>query len=215
MSARTTWILVVCLVAATVAGSAWAYTRLPETVPIHWNLEGKADGFGSRAVAVGILPAAMVGMALLLAALPWLSPKKFEIDSFRETYHYIIVLIIGLFAALHAVILAQTMNRELNMIRLLLCVLFVFFALMGNVMGKIRRNFYVGIKVPWTLASDRVWNETHRLAAWLWVAAGVVGLLFAWTPWFLVGFGVLGVAVVVPILYSLMLYKRLQKSGEL
>ena len=53
--------------------------------------------------------------------------------------------------------------------------MFLFFGLMGNVMGKVRKNFYIGIRVPWTLASDRVWNDTHRVAAWVWVAAGVVG----------------------------------------
>src|SRR5262249_58530216 len=55
--------------------------------------------------------------------------------------------------------------------------LFLFFALIGNVMGKVRKNFYIGVRVPWTLASDRVWNDTHRLAAWVMVAAGVIGFL--------------------------------------
>ena len=55
--------------------------------------------------------------------------------------------------------------------------MFLFFALLGNVMGKVRKNFYIGIRVPWTLASDRVWNDTHRLAAWLMVGGGILGFL--------------------------------------
>ena len=94
--------------------------------------------------------------------------------------------------------------------------MFLFFALMGNVMGKVRKNFYIGVRVPWTLASDRVWNDTHRLAAWVWVAAGVIGF----------GMIVLGVPIIypivvlvlsafVPVIYSFVHYKSLERRGAL
>jgi uncharacterized membrane protein len=94
--------------------------------------------------------------------------------------------------------------------------MFLFFALMGNVLGKVRRNFYVGIRVPWTLASDRVWNDTHRLAAWLFAGCGAAGFI-----WIVAGgpplpsLGLLAVAALVPIIYSFVHSKQLERRGEL
>ena len=98
--------------------------------------------------------------------------------------------------------------------RALIAGMFLFFALLGNVMGKVRKNFYIGIRVPWTLASDRVWNDTHRLAAWLMVAGGIIGflLVIAGLPivW---SIGVLLVTFLIPVVYSFVHYKALERQG--
>ena len=120
---------------------------------------------------------------VLFAFLPALSPKNFEVDSFRSTYLYIMVLMIGLFAYIHggdpAGDLAEVQQGQkfMDIGRALIGGMFLFFALLGNVMGKVRKNFYIGVRVPWTLASDRVWNDTHRLAAWLMVGGGILGFV--------------------------------------
>jgi len=100
--------------------------------------------------------------------------------------------------------------------RAILAGIFLFFALMGNVMGKVRRNFYIGVRVPWTLASERVWNDTHRLAAWVMTSAGVAGflaILFGAPIW--AGFVLLFVPMFIPIVYSFLHYKALERSGQL
>jgi uncharacterized membrane protein len=87
---------------------------------------------------------------------------------------------------------------------------------MGNVLGKVRRNFYVGVRTPWTLASDAVWEGTHRLAAWLFVVAGVGGfvLMMLGVPfWYC--FGAAIALILLPVPYSLYLYKRLEREGKL
>jgi len=94
--------------------------------------------------------------------------------------------------------------------------LFLFFGLMGNVLGKVRKNFYIGIRVPWTLASDRVWNDTHRLGAWVMVAAGVIGFVLTifgapiWVP-----IVVLVGSMSIPLIYSFVHYKALERAGQL
>jgi uncharacterized membrane protein len=94
--------------------------------------------------------------------------------------------------------------------------MFLFFGLMGNVIGKVRKNFYIGIRVPWTLASDRVWNDTHRMAAWLWVGAGILGfaaiILGAPILW---AVAVLVLAGLIPVIYSFVHYKSLESRGDL
>jgi uncharacterized membrane protein len=89
-------------------------------------------------------------------------------------------------------------------------------ALMGNVMGKVRRNFFVGIRTPWTIADERVWNATHRMAAKTFFAGGLLGLLamILRAPFWLAMTAIV-VAALVPVLYSLVFYKQLQGRGEL
>jgi uncharacterized membrane protein len=92
----------------------------------------------------------------------------------------------------------------------------LFFVLLGNVMGKVRRNFYIGIRTPWTLASERVWVDTHRLAGRTMVASGVVGFLLAIVGgWLVPAFAFLIAGVLFPVLYSLVHYKRLERAGQI
>jgi uncharacterized membrane protein len=210
------WIVAIALVLLAWAVSAVLYPGMPAKIPTHWNIHGKVDAYGPKAT-IFLMPGAMTFMLGLFWLLPALSPKNFEIDSFRSTYLFIVVLVIGLFGYIHGVILyAAAHQNRVDMMRALFGGMFLFFAMMGNVMGRIRRNFYLGVRVPWTLASERVWNDTHRMAAWLWVACGLVGffMVIAGLP-FAFALGVLIVAVLVPVVYSFVHYKVLERRGAL
>jgi uncharacterized membrane protein len=216
--------LSVVLVALTAAGTLYvgssAATLLPDPVPVHWDAQGQPNGFVPRDRILPwllIMPGAMALIFLLLLALPWLSPRQFAIERFRPTYNYIVFLSMALLAYIQAgILLASLRNPPVNSLAWFMGGMFIFFALIGNVLGKVRRNFYVGIKTPWTLASETVWNQTHRLAAWLFVAGGLLGFVavMAGVPfwWCLL---VLLVVAFAPALYSLMLYKRLEREGKL
>src|SRR5271165_6284747 len=219
---RPYWIIAGLLTLAAWALAAWLYPSLPQQVPTHWNIEGKVDGWGDKSWATFLMPGAMVLMLVLFAFLPALSPKHFEVDSFRSTYLYIMVVMTALFAYMNGVILLATLqevregNKFMDIGRAILGGLFLFFALLGNVMGKVRKNFYIGIRVPWTLASDRVWNDTHRLAAWIMVAVGVIGFLLVIagaSP--IVAIRLLIGSMLIPVVYSFIHYKSLERRGAL
>jgi uncharacterized membrane protein len=151
-----------------------------------------------------------------------MSPKDFKIEPFASTFQFITVAMIGMFAYIHGAILLATWKevhgegRTFDLTRALFGGIFLFLALLGNVMGKVRRNFWVGVRVPWTLASDRVWNDTHRLAAWTMVAGGLGGfILIAGGFSIVAAFALLIVSVLVPIVYSFIHYKALERHGEL
>ena len=94
--------------------------------------------------------------------------------------------------------------------------MFLFLALIGNVMGKVRRNFYVGVRVPWTFASDRVWNDTHRFAAWTMVGGSLLGFVLVISGLSLIAaIAVLLVSMLSPIIFSFVHYKRLEREGSL
>jgi uncharacterized membrane protein len=210
------WWLSIGLVIAMLLVSLVAYPSLPDRIPTHWNIKGEIDAYGSKTWAAFLSPALMLGLLGLFAVLPWLSPKHFEIDTFRSTYEFIVLVAMLYFAYVHVLTLMAAFDRRLDFARALVGGMFLFFALLGNVLGKVRRNFYVGVRVPWTLASERVWNDTHRVAAWLFVSCGLLGailMLFGANP--LLPCALLPIAVFVPIVYSFVHSKRLERRGEI
>lgn len=206
-------------VAATLAVWANRAAWLPDPVPIHWGWSGQPDGFVPRDGAFWWLmigPLATVGLLLLGRLLPWLSPQQFAIEPFRETYEQIMLIVVLLLAYLSAVVLLAQTGAVKALDRWLVGGMLLMLALLGNLLGKVRKNFYVGVRTPWTLASDLVWERTHRLAAWLTVAGSAVGavLLAAGLHPLLALAGPIA-GLIIPVFYSLWLYKHLEAQGKL
>jgi uncharacterized membrane protein len=206
----------IVLIVAAIALTAFCWPHLPESIAIHWNLAGEADGWGTRWTLWLSGPGLMALLLALGAALPYLSPRDFSVDRFGATAGHIVTLIVAMIGGMHVLLLAGNFGMDLDIARIVPAGVFVLLILIGNPLGKVRRNFYIGIRTPWTLASERVWYATHRMGARVMVAGGACGLMAV----------VLGApaAVIVtllvalallPVLYSLMLYKRLEREGQL
>ena len=212
---RVYYVVAVVLVAAALGASMVFYPLMPETVPIHWDIHGQIDGYGHKAEALFLMPAIMVGMIGLFRILQWLSPRHFEVDSFRATYLYIMVLVTAFLAYVHGTIVWSARSDTADPARILFGGIFLFLAFLGNVLGRVRRNFWIGVRTPWTLASERVWNDTHRFAARLFFAVGLLGAVavFLGVP-FVAAIVVFSMGILVPVVYSLVLYKRLARRGE-
>ena len=191
------------------------YFVAPEIVPIHWNLHGEADGFGSPA-ALFLTPGLATAMLGVFAVMPWISPRSFQVNDFRSTFLEIVGLMTGLFVAIHFLIMAATFEVPIDVGRWLVGVMMVFFMLIGNILGRVRRNFYIGIRTPWTIANERVWNDTHRFGGKVFVLTGAVGLgaIVLGAP--LVGiFAMIILAALGPVVYSFARYRQLERAGEL
>jgi uncharacterized membrane protein len=217
---RTYWISAFAVFAIVTAAAGWSCMVLPDRIPTHWNIRGEIDGYGGK-WSLFALPVMMLAMIVLFYFLPALSPKPFEVDSFRTTSLYIMLLVVVLFGYMEGVLLYVVRHSVLkepsiDIGRAFLGGLFLFFAFMGNVLGKVRRNFYIGVRVPWTLASDRVWNDTHRLAAWLMVGGGVIGfLMIVLGASIVAAFVVLALSAFIPVIYAFLHYKSLERRGAL
>jgi len=204
------------VVLSSLAGTILAYPQLPPVVPIHWDAHGQVNGWGPKWSLFFYGPGMMLGIILLFSALPWLSPKKFEVDSFRSTYLYIMVMIVAMLAYCQLLIVISALGVALDVSRAIEGGVCLMIALLGNVLGKVRRNFFVGIRTPWTIANEQVWNATHRLGAKTFFAGGLLGLVavILRAPFWLPVTAVI-VAVLIPAIYSLMFYKQLERRSEL
>ena len=212
---RKSLIVSAVLISLAFVGSSLAYGSLPERVPTHWNLQGKADGFGPKLMAAFLLPTVLVGLLGLFAALPRISPSQFTMDGFRSTYGTIVTIVLAMLAFVHTVALLAAMGYPIDVTKAIAAGTLLGLGLMGNFFGKLRRNFFVGVRVPWTLASERVWNETHRLAAWVTSGGGLLGAAVALAGYPLVALSVIVPIAAVPILFSLFRYKQLEARGEI
>jgi uncharacterized membrane protein len=216
MTGKYYYLVGVLLTAAALAATVAAYPQLPGLVPTHFNIHGQPTGYGPKWALYILGPGLMAGIVLFTRLLPWLSPKQFEVESFRSTYIQIMLMTVAVWAYIDGVILWAGVGHSVNEGRAILGGVCLLFALLGNVMGKVRRNFYIGVRTPWALANERVWNATHRLAAKTFFVGGLAGLaliamgLHGWPT-----FVVLMTGALVPAVYSLVFSKQLQRRGEL
>jgi uncharacterized membrane protein len=195
------------------AATIYVYRDLPATIPTHWDADGQVNGHGPRAT-VFLEPLIMGLMILLWPGLPRVSPHKFEVDGFSGTWWFSGLVTVGLLAYIQCILLAVLTHGSLDIGRALFGGIGIAIVLLGNVLGKVKRNFWLGVRTPWTLASDRVWYATHRLAGKSMVAGGlvVVAAALLGLPGY-VATGALLAGALVPVGFSLVYYKRLERAG--
>jgi immunity protein, SdpI family len=205
----------IALIVATLGVSAGLYQSLPDPVPTHWDLRGVPDGFTPKPLGAFIMPLVMTGVYLLFLILPKTSPHGFQIDRFAPTWWAVCNVILAFLYFVGLIALLSAAGVPLPADRLTVASVGLLLAILGNFMGKFTRNFFAGIRTPWTLASEEVWLRTHRLAGKLFVAGGLLIALAA-----LIGAGQVGVGaiilamVVIPVVYSYWIYRRLEGFGR-
>lgn len=196
----------------------FGFIVLPDTVPIHWGINGQANGYGPKWVNTFLIPLISTGIyvliSVLLAAGPRLGGRQATAANLRIA-KIIIAGIILFLLVIQLATIAQSTGAGFDMATVIMLAISVLFIFIGNYMGKMRRNFWMGIRTPWTLTNTVVWERTHRLGGWLFVAVGLIGIVCSFIPalrlW----------GIVVPILaacvflyiYSYVIYRQ-ETKGE-
>ena len=212
---RNYFLIAALLIVATLTVTLIFYPDLPSRIPMHWNWRGQVNRYGDK-WEIFLMPAAMVVVVLLFAAMSWLSPRRFEVNTFRSTYLYVMLLALAFMAYIHALHLWAAFSKPLDMNRALLGASFLLLILFGNVLSRVRRNFFIGVRTPWTLSSEKVWDATHRFAARAFVLAGLLGLLsLIVSASAIAGLVIICGAGLASVLYSLAYYKRLERRNQL
>lgn len=215
MRALRTEILSWFLIAAAWGFSLALYARLPESIPTHWNFRGQPDGFTPKPWGAFVTPLVMIALSLVLLVLPKISPRGYRFDSFLGVWEIVRTAILALLLLIHVLILLAGTGIAIDLVRAVEAGGGLLLVLLGNYMGKLGKNFFIGIRTPWTLASDEVWQRTHRLGGKLFVIAGLVfftaGVLGAGPILPMIS---IGGAALVSVAYSYLLYRRLEGFKE-
>jgi uncharacterized membrane protein len=198
------------LVLASVITSAAYYPFAPDVIASHWNVSGEADGTMSRFWGLALFPIAQIGLAALLLAIPLIDPLKENLAQSRWRYDLFVVILLIYLLALQLLVVAWNAGLQLDFNIVLPLGAGLVFIYIGTMLGHLKRNYLVGVRTPWTLASDEVWARTHRVSGRLFVACGVAsmaGALFGSWAWVFIVGPLLG-AVVYAVVYSYLAYRR-------
>jgi uncharacterized membrane protein len=198
------------VVAALWAGTAAVFPRLPETLPTHWNLAGEADGWSPKMPGAFLLPLIATSVLVLLPVLRRADPRRGNLERFGE-FGLVLNLTVLFMALVHALSLAAAVGVAVDVTGVVLAGLGLFLVGLGNYLPRLRSNWWMGVRTPWTLSSDRVWQRTHRFAGRLMVACGVGLFPIALLPADARGWAVLPVLAVLtaaPVAYSYLAWRR-------
>lgn len=165
------------VLAAMFAAAAWAWGRVPDQIPVHWNAAGEVDGYGGRFMGLLLIPLVTLGMHLLFMVLPAIDPCGTNYEGFAKVYAIFRAAILTFMGAVYAATTLVALGYSVDMAKVITVSLGLLFMGLGSLLSEVRPNRFVGIRTPWTLSSTRSWTKTHRLGGWLFVASGVATLL--------------------------------------
>ena len=194
---------------------ALAWPHLPEKVPTHWGLNGQVDGYSAPS-ALWILCAINLPLAAALQFLPRLDPTKENYEKFQSRYDFVGPLVPLLLLACIAITLSESLwPGRINVARTVGLMVGVLFIVLGNLMGKVKTNWFMGFRTPWALSDPDVWNKTQRLGGWVLFLAGlaavVLALLAPETVFFIVFFAILIVGITLTYFMSWKWFQEKQR----
>lgn len=182
------------------------WDKLPDQVPVHWNAQGEADGYGTKFQAVFLMPLFLVVIHWICVLGTSLDPKKQNINDKIFTLVLWIIPVISLLC--NSMVFATALGHKVSVEIIMPLFMGAVFVIIGNYLPKCKQSYTVGIKIPWTLNDEDNWNKTHRMAGFLWVIGGVIIMATAFLGLFRLFFIVIIPMVIVPFVYSYLLYKK-------
>jgi uncharacterized membrane protein len=196
---------------ATIAGIV-LWNQLPDQMASHWGPSDQVDGYTSKFWGVFLMPLITLGMMALFLIIPGIDPLKANIAQFRDVFNLFITLIVAFMLYIYALTLRWNLGyTDFAMSKAMLPAMGILFFFVGYLLRKAKRNFFIGIRTPWTLSSDRVWDETHRIGSVLFMISGAFALLGSFFSgitafWFLF-VPIIG-STLITLVYSYVLYQR-------
>lgn len=153
-----------------------ALPYLPEKMASHWDIEGNIDGYTPKVYNVFLLPIVSFCLLLIFLIIPKIDPLKANIEKFRGYFNNFVLLIIVFLFYIYLLVLFWNFGYRFSFIKMILPAFSILFYYTGVVVAKAKRNWFVGIRTPWTLSSDKVWDATHKLGGILFKVIGVLSL---------------------------------------
>ncbi|MHB8903869.1 MAG: SdpI family protein [Patescibacteria group bacterium] len=191
--------------------SVWSYPQLPNLVISHWDFYGRANGWSSREFHALFFPALLIAMYILFSLMPKFDPRGKSYSEFADVYLKMRNAILLVLATVFVASTLSNLGYNINIGTTVAGVIGLLMIILGNYFGKLKRNFFIGIRTPWALSSDNVWNKTHRLGGRLFMIWGVLLILAPWlapTIAFAFLFGGIIIVIAWTTIYSYLVFKK-------
>jgi uncharacterized membrane protein len=177
MTTKTATIIALVLIGLAGLAGALLWNRLPDPMASHWNVNDEVDGTMPKFWGAFLTPLVALGTLVLFLVLPNIDPLKANTAQFRESFNLFVVLIAAFMLYVHGLTLAWNLGyQDFKMSAAMPPFLGALFIAIGWMLRKAKRNFFIGIRTPWTLSSDAVWEKTHRLGSRLFMASGLLAI---------------------------------------
>lgn len=182
------------------------WDRLPDRIPTHWGMGGEVDGWSGKGFAVFAMPLMMLGIQLLCFFVTASDPKRGNI---RRKYLSMVLWIIPVLSVMTSCIsYAVALGAQIRVEQVIPGFIGLMFVIIGNYMPKFQQSYTMGIRLPWTLSSEENWNRTHRFGGKIWALGGIGVLFCTLMGWGIASIAILAVVVIVPTVYSYVLYRK-------
>jgi len=215
MTTKLALIISTLLIVILLLAGVFLWNQLPEQMASHWNENDEVNDYMGRFWGVFLVPLMMIGFTLLFFAIPLIDPLKANIAEFRPFFNAFIVVFNIYMAYIHILTLIWNMGKtNFGLSRMMLPAIGLLFVFIGLLIKNAKRNFFIGIRTPWTLSSDVVWEKTHKLGSKLFIAGGIIsllGIVFPKQAIILLMVPVLASAL-IPVVYSYFLYRQEAKK---
>ena len=202
--------LTIIIIAITFLIGIFSYSYLPAELASHWNAQGEVNGYMTKFWGVFLLPIIMLGIFLLFFFIPKIDPLKENYKKFRRYYDSFVLVIILFMFYTYLITLLWNLGIKINMSLALIPALGFLFIYLGIILKNVKRNWFIGIRTPWTISSDRVWKKTHELGSKLFIISGVITLAGIFFPQYILWFVIIPVlvSVIISTVYSYLEYRK-------
>lgn len=216
MSMRKSEIIALGLIILSFIVSLYFYPQMSEKMASHWNAQGQVNGYMSKFWGLFLIPFILVGFGLLFIAIPKIDPLKANIEEFRKYYEGFIVLFLIFMLSIHFQIILWNIGIKISPNIVLPIGIGLLFFNIGILCENAKRNWFIGIRTPWTLSSDVVWDKTHKIGGKLFMIAGIVALFGIFSPSYAFFFILVPLILVAvyTIVYSYLEYQKEMNTRE-
>lgn len=211
---RKTTLVVVGLIFLSFILSIYFYPQVPEQMATHWDSQGEVNGYMSKLWGLFFTPVVITGIAALFLVIPRIDPKKENIEKFRKYYNGFVIIFLLFMVAVHVQILLWNVGIHISPNIVFPAGTGLLFFYMGILIENAERNWFVGIRTPWTLSSDRVWKKTNRLGGKLFKLAGIVAISGTFFPKYAILFIVVPVLLVAVFMVVYSYYEYIKDCKE-
>jgi uncharacterized membrane protein len=170
-------IIIVTLILLSFAMAAYFYPQMPEIMASHWGAKGEVNGYIPKFWGLFLMPFISLGLSALLLVLPKIDPLIANVEKFKTYYYGFVILLLIFLLYVYLLTILWNLGFRFNFTQLITPALGVLLYFCGVLIEKTKRNWFIGIRTPWTLSSDKVWDKTHLIGGRLFKAAGFIALL--------------------------------------